>query len=67
MSDPKSLVEFIMEAINEVAPGRGREIYHLGFNRWCDYTAAQKREADERELVKAMPLLAREDGRAVDV
>ena len=31
---PKSLVEFIIEAIDEVAPGRGREVYMTGFEHY---------------------------------
>jgi hypothetical protein len=51
---PKSLVEFIIESIEEVAPGRGREIYFQAFERFEAYSAArvirERRCALERQL-----------------
>jgi hypothetical protein len=52
---PKSLVEFVMEAIEEAAPGRGAEIYWLGFRRFYQYVEAQQRAAAERELAGTAP------------
>ena len=42
---PQSLVDFIMAAIDEVAPGRGREIY---WNGWCRFSEALEREQRKR-------------------
>lgn len=59
--DPKSWVEFIIEAIEEAVPGRGKEIFSLAWNRWQDYTAERARAEAERELKKAMPPSAEEE------
>jgi hypothetical protein len=53
---PKSLVEFIMEAIDEVAPGRGAEIYWLAFRRFNEYVEQRQRPEAETELARAGPL-----------
>ena len=44
---PKNLVQFIVEAIEEVAPGRGREIYECALQRFDAYTAARSRPKED--------------------
>ena len=51
---PKSLVSFIVEAIDEVAPGQGERVYWLAFERFqADVANRQQKEA-ARELRQAM-------------
>jgi hypothetical protein len=47
---PKSLVECIVEAIDEAVPGRGAEIYRRGFQHFYGDVEARRRTAAEREL-----------------
>jgi hypothetical protein len=51
----RSLVQFIMEAIDEVAPGRGAEIYWLAFRHFEDYVAANRRAETDKELAGTAP------------
>ena len=43
---PKSLFDFIVEAIEEVAPGCGRETYYRAFRRFEAYAAARHAKED---------------------
>jgi hypothetical protein len=52
---PKSLVHFIMAAIDEVVPGRGAEIYWQAFNRFNEYSALRRQAEAERELAQTAP------------
>jgi hypothetical protein len=49
---PKSLVNFIMEAIDEVAPGRGVETYRLAFRRFNELVEHERRSAAGKELAR---------------
>jgi hypothetical protein len=46
---PKPFVAFIIEAIDEVAPGRGAETYWRAFHRMEKYAAARRQADAERE------------------
>jgi hypothetical protein len=52
---PKSLVESIMEAIDEAVPGRGAEIYWLAFHRYEECVAREKLLAAEKQLAGTAP------------
>jgi hypothetical protein len=47
---PKSFVAFIVEAIDEVAPGQGERVYWLAFERFQESVAREQREAAARTL-----------------
>jgi hypothetical protein len=53
--DPKSFSEFIMEAIDEVAPGRGAGIYWLAFRRFNEDGARRKQAEAEKDLASVAP------------
>jgi hypothetical protein len=61
---PKSLVAFIMEAIDEVATGQGERVYWLAFERYQECVAREKREAAAKELRASM--LRKEEQWTVD-
>jgi hypothetical protein len=44
-----------MEAIDEVAPGRGAEIYWLAFRRFNEYVQHQQRAEAEAALARTAP------------
>ena len=58
---PKSLHEFLIEAINEVAPGRGREIYWRGFLRYENRVAKEHRDASLRHRAGELQLTTGEE------
>jgi hypothetical protein len=52
---PKSLVNFIIEAIDEVSPGRGVDTYWLAFRRFTEYVEQKHRAEAEKELARIAP------------
>jgi hypothetical protein len=51
---PKPFFVFIMEAIDEVAPGQGDRVYWLAFERYQEAWAREKRDAAAKELRAAI-------------
>lgn len=60
---PKSLMEFICEAIDEALPKdaevTGRDLYMRGWGRYEEHYFALQMQRRRREMEKALPLLAR--------
>lgn len=56
MADRLALADFIIAAIEEVAPGvDGRDVYLKAFGRFTDYCADHHRAASEAQLGKYPP------------
>ena len=62
---PKSLVEFIVEAIDEALPAgspiTGLQVYMRAFERSERYYFERQMKAKRREMEKALPLLTQEE------